>query len=78
MSYDFSGFDLLECEFAGPGRDDANALTRLEAGVFKPIAAQADFRLDAALPEIAAGFDLKSSWLVLMHGEKKESRLKLS
>ena len=70
----FSGFDLLEREFAGPGGDDANALTRLEAGVFKPVSAEADFRLDAALPEITAGFDLEGALLVLMHVEKKESR----
>ncbi len=73
-----SGFDLLKREFAGAGRDDANALTRLESGVFEPVAAEADFRLDAALPEIAAGFDLEGARLVLMHVEKKESRLKLS
>ena len=78
VALDFSGSDLLKREFTGAGGDDADALARLESGVFEPMAAQADFRLDLVKPEIAAGFDLEGALLVLMHAEKKESRLKLS
>jgi len=46
MSDNFSGIDLLKRDFTVSGGDDTDALARLESGVFEPVSAEADFRLD--------------------------------
>lgn len=46
MSDDFSGVNLLKREFTVSSGDDADTLARLESGVFEPVSAEADFRLD--------------------------------